>query len=112
MRKKKRRKKKRPKGREMIRDEAGVFIGYVEKTEAEKDQVFIIENVETGLIDGYYRCNRLALEAAVRFGIRSGQSMEVKLIPMSEDRKLPYLPDEVMMKYEIWKQEAEEEVND
>ena len=28
---------------------------------------------------------------------------------MPEDRKLPYLPDEVMMKYEIWKQEAEED---
>ena len=70
-------------------------------------EVFIIEDTETKLIDGYYLSNTMALQAAVRYAERTGHSMEVKLMEniewmdkqITEDGKLIHLEDDVMIKY-------------
>tara|TARA_R110002073_G_scaffold86870_1_gene206376 strand:- start:63 stop:368 length:306 start_codon:yes stop_codon:yes gene_type:complete len=69
-------------------------------------EVFIIEDTETKLIDGYYLSNTMALQAAVRYAERTGHSMEVKLMEniewmdkqITEDGKLIHLEDDVMIK--------------
>ena len=69
-------------------------------------EVFIIEDTETGLIDGYHMDNTMALQAAVRYAEITGHSMVVKLMgniewmdrQVTEDGKLRYLEDDVMIK--------------
>jgi len=45
-----------------------------------KPEVFIIEDIETGLIDGYHFDNVMALQHAIRYAEITGHSMEVKTI--------------------------------
>jgi len=55
-------------------------------------KLWLIEDTETGLVDGYYSDNRDALEVAIRWHDRLGHPMIVK-----EAKNCIYLIDEVLM---------------
>jgi len=55
-------------------------------------KLWLVEDTETGLVDGYYSDNRVALETAIRWHDRLGHPMIVK-----EAKHCIYLIDEVLM---------------
>ena len=70
-------------------------------------EIFIIEDTETKLIDGYYLRKSMAVRSAASYARKTGHSMEVKLMKdiewmdrqITEDGKLLHLEDDVMIKY-------------
>ena len=70
-------------------------------------EVFIIEDTETKLIDGYYLRKSMAVRSAASYERKIGHPMEVKLMKdiewmdrqITEDGKLIHLEDDVMIKY-------------
>jgi|CoawatStandDraft_6_1074263.scaffolds.fasta_scaffold14422_2 hypothetical protein len=70
-------------------------------------EVFIIEDAETKLIDGYYLSKSMAVRSAAGYARKTGHPMKVKLMKdiewmdrqITEDGKLIHLEDDVMIKY-------------
>ena len=70
-------------------------------------EIFIIEDTETKLIDGYYLRKSMAVRSAASYARKTGHSMEVKLMKdiewmdrqITEDGKLLHLEDDVMIKF-------------
>ena len=70
-------------------------------------EIFIIEDTETKLIDGYYLSHKMAVRSAASYERKIGHPMEVKLMKdiewmdrqITEDGKLLHLEDDVMIKY-------------
>ena len=70
-------------------------------------EIFIIEDTETKLIDGYYLRKSMAVRSAASYARKTGHPMEVKLMEniewmdrqITEDGKLLHLEDDVMIKY-------------
>ena len=70
-------------------------------------EVFIIEDAETKLIDGYYLSKSMAVRSAAGYARKTGHPMKVKLMKdiewmdrqITEDGKLLHLEDDVMIKY-------------
>lgn len=53
---------------------------------------YVVKDLVTGLVDGYYTTNRDALQAALHWEERLGHPMSVTIVV-----KGPYIPDAMMM---------------